>query len=102
MIYVIYVVGIASPQEKIATYKEFTQNVLWRVKETGYNCIQIMAVMEHAYYASFGYQVCPQLIEDRINCSDLLSGFSALLCYNLLWVASTSINWPSVDMPVLG
>lgn len=24
---------------------------------TGYNTIQMMAVMEHAYYASFGYQV---------------------------------------------
>lgn len=23
----------------------------------GYNTIQMMAVMEHAYYASFGYQV---------------------------------------------
>lgn len=24
---------------------------------TGYNCIQLMAIMEHAYYASFGYQI---------------------------------------------
>lgn len=23
----------------------------------GYNAIQLMAIMEHAYYASFGYQV---------------------------------------------
>jgi len=23
----------------------------------GYNAIQMMAIMEHAYYASFGYQV---------------------------------------------
>jgi 1,4-alpha-glucan branching enzyme len=23
----------------------------------GYNALQLMAVMEHAYYASFGYQV---------------------------------------------
>jgi len=23
----------------------------------GYNTIQLMAIMEHAYYASFGYQV---------------------------------------------
>lgn len=23
----------------------------------GYNCVQLMAIMEHAYYASFGYQV---------------------------------------------
>jgi len=24
---------------------------------SGYNTIQLMAIMEHAYYASFGYQV---------------------------------------------
>ena len=23
----------------------------------GYNAIQLMAIMEHAYYASFGYQI---------------------------------------------
>uniref|UniRef100_H3AP55 1,4-alpha-glucan branching enzyme n=2 Tax=Latimeria chalumnae TaxID=7897 RepID=H3AP55_LATCH len=50
-------VGIASPEGKIASYKNFTYNVLPRIKELGYNCIQLMAIMEHAYYASFGYQV---------------------------------------------
>jgi 1,4-alpha-glucan branching enzyme len=50
-------VGIASPDPKVATYKEFTQNVLPRIKHLGYNVIQLMAVMEHAYYASFGYQI---------------------------------------------
>ncbi|KAG5219547.1 glycoside hydrolase family protein [Salix suchowensis] len=28
-----------------------------RIQNLGYNVIQLMAVMEHAYYASFGYQV---------------------------------------------
>ncbi|XP_048350021.1 1,4-alpha-glucan-branching enzyme [Sphaerodactylus townsendi] len=50
-------VGIASPEGKIASYKNFTHNVLPKVKDLGYNCIQLMAIMEHAYYASFGYQV---------------------------------------------
>ncbi|XP_053561169.1 1,4-alpha-glucan-branching enzyme [Bombina bombina] len=50
-------VGIASPEGKVASYKNFTYNVLPRIKELGYNCIQLMAVMEHAYYASFGYQI---------------------------------------------
>uniref|UniRef100_A0A8C5PK98 1,4-alpha-glucan branching enzyme n=1 Tax=Leptobrachium leishanense TaxID=445787 RepID=A0A8C5PK98_9ANUR len=50
-------VGIASPEGKIATYKNFTYNVLPRIKDLGYNCIQLMAIMEHAYYACFGYQV---------------------------------------------
>uniref|UniRef100_T1JBA1 1,4-alpha-glucan branching enzyme n=1 Tax=Strigamia maritima TaxID=126957 RepID=T1JBA1_STRMM len=53
-------IGIASDDGKIATYKEFAQNVIPRIKRLGpicYNTIQVMAVMEHAYYASFGYQV---------------------------------------------
>jgi 1,4-alpha-glucan branching enzyme len=50
-------VGIASTEPKIATYAAFTRSVLPRIKELGYNCIQLMAIMEHAYYASFGYQV---------------------------------------------
>ncbi|KAK9899171.1 glycoside hydrolase family 13 protein [Cystobasidium minutum MCA 4210] len=50
-------VGISSPEPKVATYKEFTANVLPRIKELGYNTVQMMAVMEHAYYASFGYQI---------------------------------------------
>ena len=50
-------VGISSPENRVATYKEFTQNVLPRIKYLGYNVIQLMAIMEHAYYASFGYQI---------------------------------------------
>ncbi|UZJ56056.1 hypothetical protein CBS101457_005376 [Exobasidium rhododendri] len=50
-------VGIASPEPKVASYKQFTQNVLPRVKDLGYNAIQLMAIQEHAYYGSFGYQV---------------------------------------------
>uniref|UniRef100_A0A673YXL3 1,4-alpha-glucan branching enzyme n=1 Tax=Salmo trutta TaxID=8032 RepID=A0A673YXL3_SALTR len=50
-------VGIASPAEEIATYTNFTLNVLPKIKDLGYNCVQLMAIMEHAYYGSFGYQV---------------------------------------------
>ncbi|KAI0053745.1 glycoside hydrolase family 13 protein [Auriscalpium vulgare] len=50
-------VGIASAEPKVATYTEFTANVLPRIHALGYNTIQLMAIMEHAYYASFGYQV---------------------------------------------
>lgn len=50
-------VGISSPDPKVTTYKEFTYNVLPRIRNLGYNVIQLMAVMEHAYYASFGYQI---------------------------------------------
>ncbi|GAA5956389.1 hypothetical protein JCM3765_005648 [Sporobolomyces pararoseus] len=50
-------VGISSPEPKIGSYEEFTRDVLPRIKALGYNTIQLMAIMEHAYYASFGYQV---------------------------------------------
>jgi len=50
-------VGISSSEGKVNTYQDFTQNVLPRIKSCGYNAIQVMAVMEHAYYACFGYQV---------------------------------------------
>ncbi|KAH7149747.1 glycoside hydrolase superfamily [Dactylonectria estremocensis] len=50
-------VGISTEEQRVATYKEFTKNMLPRIKKLGYNVIQLMAVMEHAYYASFGYQV---------------------------------------------
>lgn len=50
-------VGMATEEEKIGTYREFTQNVLPKIKADGYNAIQLMAIMEHPYYASFGYQV---------------------------------------------
>ncbi|XP_047740965.1 1,4-alpha-glucan-branching enzyme-like [Hyalella azteca] len=43
--------------DRVGTYQEFRDNVLPRIVKAGYNTVQIMAVMEHAYYASFGYQV---------------------------------------------
>lgn len=50
-------IGMAQEKWGIGTYKEFTENILPRIKELGYNTIQIMAIMEHPYYGSFGYQV---------------------------------------------
>lgn len=50
-------VGMATEREGIGTYIEFADNILERVKNAGYNTIQLMAIMEHPYYASFGYQV---------------------------------------------
>ncbi|KAK8752206.1 hypothetical protein OTU49_012502 [Cherax quadricarinatus] len=50
-------IGIGTDQLKVGTYKEFSRNVLPRIVKLGYNAIQVMAIMEHAYYASFGYQV---------------------------------------------
>ena len=50
-------IGMAQEEGKVGTYREFTQNILPRIADLGYNTIQIMAIMEHPYYASFGYQV---------------------------------------------
>ena len=48
---------MAQEEGKVGTYTEFREKVLPRIKNLGYNTIQIMAVMEHPYYGSFGYQV---------------------------------------------
>lgn len=50
-------VGMAQEAEKVGTFVEFTANVLPRIADLGYNAVQLMAVMEHPYYASFGYHV---------------------------------------------
>ncbi|CAD5215229.1 unnamed protein product [Bursaphelenchus xylophilus] len=50
-------VGISSQHGCVNTYRNFADQVIPRIKAQEYNAIQLMAVMEHAYYASFGYQV---------------------------------------------
>ena len=50
-------IGMAQEKEGLGTYLEFKDNILPRIKDLGYNTIQIMAIMEHPYYGSFGYQV---------------------------------------------
>ena len=50
-------IGMSSEEGKVNSYLDFKENVLPRIKELGYNTIQIMAIMEHPYYGSFGYQV---------------------------------------------
>ena len=50
-------VGMAQEEGKVGSYREFADYTLPHVKEAGYNTIQLMAIMEHPYYGSFGYQV---------------------------------------------
>ena len=50
-------VGMCSEDSRIATYRDFADDVLPHVQELGYNTIQLMAIMEHPFYGSFGYQV---------------------------------------------
>lgn len=50
-------VGMAQEEGKVGTYLEFANKILPMIKKMGYNAIQLMAIMEHPYYGSFGYQV---------------------------------------------
>ncbi|KAH7827611.1 glycoside hydrolase [Monocercomonoides exilis] len=50
-------VGMSSEELKVNSYREFADNVLPYIKDMGYNAVELMAIMEHAYYASFGYHV---------------------------------------------
>ena len=50
-------IGMSSEEEKVATFEDFRINVLPHVEKLGYDTLQIMALQEHPYYGSFGYQV---------------------------------------------
>ncbi len=50
-------VGMAQEKEAVGTFQEFTENILPRIQQLGYNTIQLMAIQEHPYYGSFGYHV---------------------------------------------
>ena len=48
---------MAQEKEAVGSYDEFRSKILPRIHKDGYNAIQIMAIQEHPYYASFGYHV---------------------------------------------
>ncbi|KGN47537.1 1,4-alpha-glucan-branching enzyme 1, chloroplastic/amyloplastic [Cucumis sativus] len=50
-------VGMSSSEPRVNSYREFADFVLPRIKENNYNTVQLMAIMEHSYYASFGYHI---------------------------------------------
>jgi 1,4-alpha-glucan branching enzyme len=50
-------IGMSSEEERVASFDDFRKNVLPRIVQLGYNVIQLMAIQEHPYYGSFGYQV---------------------------------------------
>ena len=47
--------GMALEEARVGTWTEFRDQMLPRIAAAGYNTIQLMAVMEHPYYGSFGY-----------------------------------------------
>ncbi|KAK6154438.1 hypothetical protein DH2020_008686 [Rehmannia glutinosa] len=50
-------VGISGKDPKVASFNEFTDNVLTHVKEAGYNAIQLIGIPEHKDYFTVGYRV---------------------------------------------
>ncbi len=50
-------IGMAQEEGKVSSYDEFRRFTLPRIRDLGYNTIQIIGIMEHPYYGSFGYQV---------------------------------------------
>ena len=50
-------VGMAQEEPRIGTFREFREKILPRIAQSGYNTIQLMAIMGHPYYGSFGYHV---------------------------------------------
>ncbi|MFI4910032.1 MAG: alpha amylase C-terminal domain-containing protein [Sedimentisphaeraceae bacterium JB056] len=50
-------VGMAQEYDGVGSYKDFSEKMLKRIVDAGYNTVQLMALMEHPYYGSFGYHV---------------------------------------------
>lgn len=50
-------IGMSGEEEGVTTFSEFKEKTLPRIKNLGYNVIQLMAIQEHPYYGSFGYHV---------------------------------------------
>ena len=54
----------------------FAKEMLPRIRDLGYNAVQIMAIQEHAYYGSFGYHVTNFF---AVICRSCCSSYCALL-----------------------
>lgn len=50
-------IGMAQEEGKVGSYTEFKDLILPRIAAAGYNTVQIMGILEHPYYGSFGYHV---------------------------------------------
>jgi len=50
-------VGMAQEEPKVGSFDEFREKTLPRIREAGYNTVQLMAIPGHPYYGSFGYHV---------------------------------------------
>ena len=78
---------MAQEEGKVGSFAEFRTNILPRVKNLGYNALQLMAIMEHPYYGSFGYHVSsfyavssrfgtPEELKQLIDAAAIIAGKS--------------------------
>ena len=49
--------GMSGIEPHVTSYVEFAKNVLPHIKANNYNIVQLMAMVEHYYYGSFGYHI---------------------------------------------
>ncbi|GAB2277765.1 1,4-alpha-glucan-branching enzyme 3, chloroplastic/amyloplastic [Dionaea muscipula] len=50
-------VGISGVEQKVSSFREFTEKILPHIKEAGYNAIQLFGIVEHRDYFTAGYRV---------------------------------------------
>jgi 1,4-alpha-glucan branching enzyme len=50
-------IGMSGEKKEVSTYNHFSKKILPHIVKMGYTAIQLMAIQEHPYYGSFGYQV---------------------------------------------
>ncbi len=50
-------IGMSGEEARVHSYREFADQILPRIKNAGYQVVQLMAIAEHPYYGSFGYHV---------------------------------------------
>jgi 1,4-alpha-glucan branching enzyme len=48
---------VPEERDRFLTYRELTERLIPYVKEMGYTHIELLPVMEHPFYASWGYQI---------------------------------------------
>ncbi len=50
-------IGMAQEEGKVGSFAEYREKILPEIAAKGYNTVQLMGIMEHPYYGSFGYHV---------------------------------------------
>lgn len=50
-------IGIAQEEGRVSNFRQFADLTLPRIAQDGYTAVQLMAIMQHPYYGSFGYHV---------------------------------------------